>query len=63
MNENRENVQRWTAKRRVALILSILKGETSTKRRLACALKFLLLQWTTQTRLRDPTPCSRSKQR
>lgn len=26
-----ENVQRWTAKRRVALILSILKGETSVQ--------------------------------
>lgn len=31
MSENLENVQRWTAKRRVALVLSILKGETSTK--------------------------------
>jgi transposase-like protein len=26
-----ENVQRWTAKRRVALIVSILKGETSVQ--------------------------------
>ena len=26
-----ENVQRWTAKRRVALVLSILRGETSTQ--------------------------------
>lgn len=26
-----ENVQRWTAKRRAALVLSILKGETSTQ--------------------------------
>ena len=25
------NVQRWTAKRRVALVLSILRGETSAK--------------------------------
>lgn len=24
-----ENVQRWTAKRRAALVLSIVKGETS----------------------------------
>ena len=24
-----ENVQRWTARRRVALVLSIIKGETS----------------------------------
>ncbi len=31
MTENFENVQRWTAKRRTALILSILKGETSAK--------------------------------
>ncbi len=29
--KNLENVQRWTAKRRSALVLSILKGETSTK--------------------------------
>ena len=26
-----ENVERWTAKRRAALILGILKGETSVK--------------------------------
>lgn len=26
-----ENVQRWTAKRRAALVLSVLKGETSTQ--------------------------------
>lgn len=29
--DNSENVQRWTAKRRVALVLSILKGETSAQ--------------------------------
>lgn len=28
-DEQDENIQRWTAKRRVALIVSILKGETS----------------------------------
>ena len=28
--EELENVQRWTAKRRVALVLTILRGETST---------------------------------
>ncbi|MCB9909344.1 MAG: DUF1153 domain-containing protein [Planctomycetes bacterium] len=27
--EELENVQRWTAKRRVALVLTILRGETS----------------------------------
>jgi hypothetical protein len=27
-----EDLQRWTAKRRAALVLSILKGETSLKR-------------------------------
>ena len=32
MSENLpEKVQRWTAKRRVALVISILKGETSVK--------------------------------
>jgi transposase-like protein len=28
-DENDDSVQRWTAKRRVALVVSILKGETS----------------------------------
>lgn len=28
-DEGSEDIQRWTAKRRVALVLSILKGETS----------------------------------
>ena len=28
-DEGPEDIQRWTAKRRVALVLSILKGETS----------------------------------
>jgi uncharacterized protein DUF1153 len=28
-NDPAEEVQRWTAKRRVALVVSILKGETS----------------------------------
>jgi len=30
-NDAPEEVQRWTAKRRVALVLSILKGETSVQ--------------------------------
>ncbi len=30
-NEDLEHVQRWTAKRRTALVLSILKGETNAK--------------------------------
>ena len=29
--DNLSNVQRWTAKRRAALVLSILRGETSAK--------------------------------
>jgi transposase-like protein len=29
-DEQEESVQRWTAKRRAALVLSLLKGETST---------------------------------
>lgn len=29
--EDLENVQRWTAKRRVALVLQILRGETRTQ--------------------------------
>ncbi len=29
MGDVREDVQRWTAKRRVALVVSIVKGETS----------------------------------
>lgn len=31
VNEVPENVQRWTAKRRAALVLSIVKGETSVQ--------------------------------
>jgi hypothetical protein len=31
-NDPPEEVQRWTAKRRVALVVSILKGETSVQR-------------------------------
>ena len=31
MSEVPEDVQRWTAKRRAALVLSILKGETSVQ--------------------------------
>ena len=31
MEKDLENVQRWTAKRRSALILSIIKGETSAR--------------------------------
>ena len=31
MTDRFENVQRWTAKRRTALVLSIVKGETSAK--------------------------------
>ncbi len=30
-NEDLSNVQRWTAKRRVALVLTILQGETNPK--------------------------------
>ena len=30
-NDGLENVQRWTANKRVALVLSILKGETSVQ--------------------------------
>lgn len=30
-NQMPENVERWTSKRRVALVLSILKGETSAQ--------------------------------
>ncbi len=30
-NEVQEEVQRWTAKRRAALVVSILKGETSVE--------------------------------
>jgi transposase-like protein len=30
-NENIESVQRWTAKRRTALVMEILKGATSTQ--------------------------------
>jgi transposase-like protein len=30
-NDTPEEVQRWTAKRRVALVVSILKGETSVQ--------------------------------
>ena len=29
--ENLENVQRWTAKRRMALVLQVVKGETSAQ--------------------------------
>ena len=30
-DENLENVQRWTAKRRTALVLQVVKGETSAQ--------------------------------
>jgi len=30
-DENQETIQRWTAKRRTALVLSIIKGETSVQ--------------------------------
>ena len=32
-----EDVQRWTAKRRVALVLSIIRGETSVPEAPTCA--------------------------
>ena len=32
MADERETIQRWTAKRRSALVLSILKGEKSAKK-------------------------------